>query len=61
MDEISRRSMLAVTAAGGALTLARSAGAQGDELIPATPTRRYRGGTDRGPRNLERDRRIPTS
>jgi oxalate decarboxylase len=60
MDEISRRSMLAVTAAGGALTLARSAGAQGDELI-SQPQRAGRGGTDRGPRNLERDRRIPTS
>src|ERR1700753_3248604 len=58
MDEISRRSMLAVTAAGGAFTLARSASAQGDQFIPQ-PQRAGRGGTDRGPRNLELDRQNP--
>src|SRR6201986_1145121 len=58
MDEISRRSMLAVTAAGGAFTLARSASAQGDQFIPQ-PQRAGRGGTARGPRNLELDRQNP--
>jgi oxalate decarboxylase len=58
MDEISRRSMLAVTAAGGALTLAQAANAQADDSIPQ-PQRAGRGGFDRGPRNLARDRQNP--
>src|SRR6201992_2667425 len=58
MDEISRRSMLAVTAAGGAFTLARSASAQGDQFIPQ-PQRAGRGGPDPGPGNLAGDRQNP--
>ena len=58
MDDISRRGMLAATAAGGVLTLAASARAQTTETTPQ-PQRPGRGGTDPGPRNLARDRQNP--
>jgi len=56
MEPISRRNMLAAAAAGGLLTAATSATAQ-----PAAPQPRRpgEGGTDPGPRNLERDRQNP--
>ena len=58
MDEVTRRAMLAATAAGGVLTLAASAGAQTSDAIPQ-PQRPGHGGTDPGPRNLVRDRQNP--
>jgi oxalate decarboxylase len=58
MDPISRRSMLAATAAGGLLTAATAASAQTSEQVPQ-PQRPGRGGTDPGPRNIERDRQNP--
>jgi oxalate decarboxylase len=58
MDDVTRRAMLAATAAGGVLTLAASSAAQTNESIPQ-PQRPGRGGTDPGPRNLIRDRQNP--
>jgi len=58
MDPISRRSILAATAAGGLLTAATSAGAQTAEHAPQ-PQRPGHGGTDPGPRNIARDRQNP--
>jgi oxalate decarboxylase len=58
MDQVSRRTILAATAAGGVFTAARAAGAQGTEPIPQ-PQRPGHGGTDPGPRNLARDRQNP--
>jgi oxalate decarboxylase len=58
MDLISRRSMLAATAAGGMLTAATSASAQTAERTPQ-PQRPGHGGTDPGPRNVARDRQNP--
>ena len=58
MDEVSRRAMLAATAAGGVLALAASAGAQAGDAVPQ-PQRPGHGGTDPGPRNLARDRQNP--
>ncbi len=58
MDEISRRTMLAAAAAGGAFTIAGAANAQGGDAIPQ-PQRPGHGGTDPGPRNLARDRQNP--
>src|ERR1700759_2740655 len=58
MDELTRRAMLAATAAGGVLTFATAASAQGGEPIPQ-PQRPGHGGTDPGPRNLMRDRQNP--
>jgi oxalate decarboxylase len=58
MDPISRRSMLAATAAGGLLTAATVASAQSGEPIPQ-PRRPGHGGTDPGPRDLMRDRENP--
>jgi oxalate decarboxylase len=58
MDDVTRRAMLAATAAGGVLTLAASSGAQTNEATPQ-PQRPGRGGTDPGPRNLIRDRQNP--
>jgi oxalate decarboxylase len=55
MNPISRRNMLAATAAGGLLTAATAASAQSDGQIPQ-PRRPGHGGTDPGPRNLLRDR-----
>jgi oxalate decarboxylase len=58
MDEVTRRTMLAATAAGGVLTLASAADAQSAAPTPQ-PLRPGYGGTDPGPRNLERDRQNP--
>jgi oxalate decarboxylase len=58
MDDISRRSILTAAAAGGALTISRASSAQSDDSIPQ-PMRAGRGGTDRGPRNVARDRQNP--
>jgi oxalate decarboxylase len=58
MDQVSRRSILAATAAGSVFGIARAAGAQGAEQIPQ-PQRPGHGGTDPGPRNLARDRQNP--
>ena len=58
MNSISRRDMLAATAAGGLLTAATVANAQTTEPIPQ-PQRPGHGGTDPGPRNLARDRQNP--
>jgi oxalate decarboxylase len=57
MSPISRRSMI-TTAAGGLLT-ATAAKAQTGEETPQ-PRRAGHGGSDPGPRNLMRDRQIPT-
>ena len=56
MDDITRRTMLAATAAGGILAAASAAGAETNEPIPQ---RSGEGGTDPGPRNLARDRQNP--
>ncbi|HXN66651.1 MAG TPA: cupin domain-containing protein [Bradyrhizobium sp.] len=58
MDDITRRSILAATAAGGFFAAAATAGAQGNDSIPQ-PMRPGHGGTDPGPRNLLRDRQNP--
>ena len=58
MESISRRDMLAATAAGGLLTAASVAAAQTVEGIPQ-PQRPDHGGTDPGPRNLMRDGQNP--
>ncbi len=58
MKPISRRDMLAATAAGGVVTAASAALAQTGEPIPQ-PRRGGRGGTDPGPRNLMRDQQNP--
>src|SRR4030081_2173417 len=58
MDDITRRTMLAATAAGGILAAASAAGAETNEPIPQ-PQRSGEGGTDPGPRNLARDRQNP--
>jgi oxalate decarboxylase len=56
MDPISRRDLLAATAAGGVLTAASIARA--DTAVPQ-PIRPGHGGTDSGPRNLLRDGANP--
>jgi oxalate decarboxylase len=56
MVPISRRNMLAVAAAGGLLPVATAASAQ---TVAPQPQRPGHGGTDPGPRNLERDRQNP--
>jgi len=58
MDEITRRTILAATAAGGVFAAATTAGAQPSEPVPQ-PQRPGHGGTDPGPRNLTRDRQNP--
>jgi len=58
MDDVSRRTLLAATAAGGLFTVAGAAGAQTGEAVPQ-PMRPGHGGTDPGPRNLMRDRQNP--
>jgi oxalate decarboxylase len=58
MDDVSRRSILAATAAGGVLAAARAANSQTPETVPQ-PQRPGHGGTDPGPRNLSRDRQNP--
>jgi oxalate decarboxylase len=57
MYPISRRNMLAASAAGGFLTAATVAGAQTGPV--PQPQRPGRGGTDHGPRNLTLDRQNP--
>jgi oxalate decarboxylase len=56
MELISRRNMLAAAAAGGLLTAATAAGTQ--TAVPQ-PQRPGHGGTEPGPRNLDRDRQNP--
>jgi oxalate decarboxylase len=58
MDPISRRNMLAATAAGSLVTASTAASAQSNDPLPQ-PMRPGRGGTDPGPRNLTRDRENP--
>jgi oxalate decarboxylase len=58
MNPITRRNMLAASAAGGLLTAAGVADAQTGAPIPQ-PQRPGRGGTDPGPRNVVRDRQNP--
>jgi len=58
MDDVTRRTLLAATAAGGLFTVAGAASAQTGETIPQ-PMRPGHGGTDPGPRNLLRDRQNP--
>jgi oxalate decarboxylase len=58
MESISRRDMLAASAAGGLLTAASAAAAQTVEGAPQ-PRRPGNGGTDPGPRNLMRDGQNP--
>jgi oxalate decarboxylase len=57
MDDLTRRTLLTATAAGGLLA-ATTAGAQTNEAVPQ-PRRPGRGGTDPGPRNLTRDLENP--
>jgi Cupin len=57
MDDVTRRAMLAASAAGGFLTAANAAVAQSGPV--PQPQRPGRGGTDPGPRNLMRDRQNP--
>src|ERR1700675_1369658 len=58
MDDVSRRTLLAATAAGGIFAAATAAGAQTSESVPQ-PKRPGEGGTDPGPRNIGRDRQNP--
>jgi oxalate decarboxylase len=58
MDDVSRRTLLAATAAGGIFAAATAAGAQTSEPVPQ-PKRAGEGGTDPGPRNIPRDRQNP--
>ena len=58
MDDVTRRTLLAATAAGGILTMAEAAGAQTNESVQQ-PERHGEGGTDPGPRNVLRDRQNP--
>jgi oxalate decarboxylase len=58
MNPISRRNMLAATAAGGLLTAATAVSAQTGGPVPQ-PQRPGHGGSDPGPRNLIRDRQNP--
>jgi oxalate decarboxylase len=58
MNPISRRNVLAATAAGGLMTAAGMAHAQTGTPIPQ-PQRPGQGGTDPGPRNIARDRQNP--
>src|ERR1700686_800998 len=58
MDDVSRRTLLAATAAGGFFAAGTAGGAQSSE--PASqPKRPGEGGTDPGPRNIARDRQNP--
>src|SRR6202163_1064256 len=58
MDDVTRRRLLAATAAGGFLTAVNAAGAQTNEPVPQ-PRRTGEGGTDPGPRNVIGDRQNP--
>jgi oxalate decarboxylase len=57
MNPISRRDLLAASAAGGVLTAANAAAAQSGPV--PQPQRPGRWGTDPGPRNLIRDQQNP--
>jgi oxalate decarboxylase len=57
MDDLTRRSMLAATAAGGIFTLTAAAHAEGTPT--PQPQRPGHGGTDPGPRDLTRDQENP--
>jgi oxalate decarboxylase len=57
MDDMSRRTVLAATAAGSLFAATRASAATGD-TIPQ-PQRPGHGGTDPGPRNLMRDQQNP--
>lgn len=59
MDSISRRHMLAATAAGSFLATAGLAHAQTAGVTIPQPQRPGHGGTDPGPRNLMRDQQNP--
>ena len=59
MNPISRRDMLAATAAGGLLTAATVANAQTTNPIPQPSRSPGTGGTDPGARDLTRDRENP--
>jgi oxalate decarboxylase len=58
MDTMSRRSVLAATAAGGLLAAGSAASAQTGQGVPQ-PQRPGHGGNDPGPRNVTRDRENP--
>ena len=58
MDDVTRRTLLAATAAGGVFAVATAAVAQAGEPV-SQPQRAGHGGTDPGPRNLARDRQNP--
>jgi oxalate decarboxylase len=58
MDDVTRRTILVATAAGGVFAASTAAGAQTNEAVPQ-PMRPGHGGTDRGPRNLLRDQQNP--
>jgi oxalate decarboxylase len=58
MGDITRRAILAATAAGGVFAAAATARGQTNESIPQ-PMRPAHGGTDPGPRNLARDMQNP--
>jgi oxalate decarboxylase len=58
MDFLSRRQMLAATAAGSVLTTSAMAHTQLADAVPQ-PQRPGHGGTDPGPRNAARDRQNP--
>ncbi len=58
MNDMSRRQILAATAAGSVLTASKFAAAQTTDTIPQ-PQRPGHGGIDHGPRNLSRDRENP--
>jgi oxalate decarboxylase len=58
MEAISRRNILATAASGGLLTVATAAAATSQPATPQ-PQRPSRGGTEPGPRNIERDRQNP--
>src|SRR3979490_1423858 len=55
MDDVTRRKLLAATAAGGVFAAARAVAAETSEPVPQ-PRRPGHGGTDPGPRNPPRDR-----
>src|SRR6202171_1212768 len=58
MVDVTRRTLLSATAAGGFLPAVNAAGAQTNEAVPQ-PQRPGHGGTDPGPRNVIRDRQNP--
>src|SRR5260370_38147362 len=58
MTDISRRSVLAATAAGGLAMAATAAQAQTGQAMPM-PSRPGVGGTDPGPRDALRDQQNP--